>query len=404
MARFIATALVFAFICSLILITAVSAQSNLQLELKADKTAYIVNEPLYVKVAAKNIGKSDAQVYIPLLDPETSGIVFEITRQGEKPFTWDPVVHADWIETPEQAIHLAPQESYSNTIDLTTTRPDTPRGARVPLLSKPGSYKIRCYGRRYLDSNEITLTVSEPTGTDLDALNLLKKDEQAEQHRSSLWDQNGRLRELIKLYPNSKYAPYARYFLAQEHKGPTLWCAESRKEWQESVQLLRVAANELDETTLGRYSLRMAGKTSAKLLNFADSINFLQQAFNAPGSSSTDRETALQWLGLTQKLTSKDTLMSLPVEEVAAAYGLKVESDPATRRVIITGSHVKMELAPNTLTYVINGVKKESHYIEGPLGHYSISIPMIADLLRAHYKSNRFDYIDQVTKHDAATW
>lgn len=406
----------FAFVLSIIAIVCLPKllhADGLKLEMSAPKLRYFVDEPLIVKVSAKNIGNSEAEVWAQLLDPITSGVIFEITEPDGDSYRWRPECYAGWLQTPQQAILLLPGDSYSRTQDLTYQRDEKLRLWKT-CFPVPGLYRVKAWGSSYQGSNVLNITVSRPRGNDKLAHDLITAEIARQQSlpyadkykdmplyvRGRVWQQNGWMcplyERILAKYPKSLYAVYSRYYLAQGLERGTSWSSwdrDTRQVLRRAASLYREVIKDDRGTGLAVHAMRLCGRTCAKLRNFDDGVDMLESALFHPNSSMDDRMTALRWLKTAENGGEGSFHIYLRLDDLAKLLGLKLDVQTRTLNAKLVGPCVDAVFSPNSSKFTINGKETLGWFRWKGDGRYEVGLSVALELLRSRYKTQAFDYV-----------
>jgi len=392
--------------CIAVVLGRVPARADLALEISADKTQYLVDEPLYVTVVLTNSGDREART-LRLFHPGAHILSFEIAPPGLQPH-W----HKPWVEFSmvrdgfaKAAVRLGPGEQYSAVVDLTYD------GKRGIVLSRAGEYVI---GARYVigedlpaglvdvRSNELRIVVKEPEGVDRGAHEVLKKG--ARTHDQGPWnsyaEQRGCYEELVGKFPRSGYAPYTRYYLGHVcqcdgtfkslgKRGTPEGAARIRR----AAELYRDAAGEMSDTAFGAKAMRVSARAFAKVGDTARAEALFEEAFTLPAATDADRLEVLSWLkdlegglfhhdsGLARQM--KLTRLRLPLRRFAEAMGLLVEWDPEKQYAKVTGRGVKAVVWPGEHPMLISGGYRTDVTVSVRNGRVLVSRSVIEALMAA---------------------
>ena len=379
----------------LCLLAAVADASSLKLTLSADKREYLLDEPFFVRVTVRNTGDEDVAIWRELLGPETSGVLFRITKPGEKPRDWQPEYVLDWVQSADAGIYLIPEEEFSRTHDLTRDWTCCPDHVDT-LFSVPGKYTIEARGNRYEPSSSLHVTVVEPEGDDAKARAMLLAYPRTT--REPLWDHHYRMengyRRLINEYPHTRYAMYARFYLAQGFWiEPTLWTAKTRRQSTETAGLYRAFIGAARSGMVTALAQRLCARASAIGGNFGDAMECLEQALVNPGASIEDRVEALRWMQITATGGMKKPYAYVPVSSLAKAFGMKVSLEPLKDTLTVTMGDDTLVIPRNKSTYLLNGETHDGGSLWAPgdtVEQIELPMPTIQAFLQAHYHTKDF--------------
>lgn len=392
----------------LMVLVIVPAQGELLLELSAPKRQYVVNEPIFVLVAFRNAGVSDATI-LRYFKPGAGLLSFEIAAPGESSHQYEPWVRGSLSREclAKGAVLVGPGESYTGVVDLTFDG-----GLGQSTLSRSGEYAISAkyhirddlpYGPVSLASNEIRINVAEPAGIDRDAFDILLEGSQAVE--LGFWnastEQSEFYQRLLRDCSGSQYAVYAKFHLAQVNevdafpsKSPCT--AEERRAYlSEAVALFTSVSDEAGDTPLGVYAKRLAARCWGKLGNVDEAQRLFEEALAMPSATDEDRLTVLCWMahldtgyfqqscGLFSKSTPTD--VELPLHRFAKTLGFSVEWDSASKEVRVAGSRVQSTFKPGTDVITVNGVERTGVRTLIRDGHTYVSLSVMAALMAEQY-------------------
>jgi len=386
--------------------------AEFQLELSSYKTQYLPHEPLYVKVAVRNVGPSDSRI-LTILDPEVGFMKFEIAAPGEEPHKYDPGVAIEIVKPEEgAALTLGPGESYSARADLTEELCREEAG-RKTVLSKPGMYVIRAVyelpadmptGPIALWSNDLTVVVTKAKGDDLKVSNLLGKLEDKWGYSK---EQLACYEELVTKYPKSKYALYARYHLAGKHSwdGMDAYRGEQRgfESLKKAAEMFASISRDAGNTPIGLKAADRSGSWFGSIGNIKESQRMFEKAFSHPAATDDDRIEAVSHLNLLEGghwqwqsefvPEKRRTELHLPLRWFAKPFGFSVEYNSAANTATASGPRFKCSFRPGDSRIIINGKERTGCKTWLDKGEVRISIPVIHALLAEHYQTTRFDWL-----------
>jgi hypothetical protein len=389
----------------LVLLASAPSRADLALEVTAEKGQYLLDEPLYVTVALRNVGARDALV-VRALHPGMGLLALEVAPPGEGPHVVDPCGKFElgpgyFVRA---TVLLAPGDHYTGAVEL--TREMTPSGAQN-VLRRPGRCAIRATyaipeglpaGPLSLRSNELSLLVSEPEGVDRQAYEALLSCPRPERG-PGLWNSTPETADcfeaVVRDYPDSRYALYARLYIADAryipgtsiHRGTV----EGRAELEQAAPLYSSVADEAGATPLGVHARGMAGRAFGALGDAARAQALFEQAFVSPAATDEDRLLTLSAMrllgqgyfqemgGLVAQTSSQGP--QLPLRRFARAMGLSVHWDASARTARVSGRGIRASLRPAAGSMVINGTARVRVPVSLKNGRTHVSPSVIAALM-----------------------
>ena len=199
-------------LCSIVILaTSVFAEmQSITLKLSADKSVYVLGEPVYVTAQLHNTG-TDPVKAPTRLSPKLGEIYITIVPPDGKQFGFVPLAIMD---TDEQHTELLPGAMVASVIPIFYS-------ARGWTFSEPGDYYLRAIYQSEGDTNEsivasdkVKVTISD---TDMGPGQFLIKDEKAsdEAGKFLLWQSGDHLRRgiahlqnMVDRYPKTSLADY----------------------------------------------------------------------------------------------------------------------------------------------------------------------------------------------------
>jgi hypothetical protein len=381
------------------------AGADLSLELTSPKPHYLLDEPLFVTATVRNVGDSDAHI-LRLLDLALARLTLDIAPPGERARRYRPWVTGDIGLRGLAALllHLRPGDKYGAALDITCEG-----RMATTTLSRPGKYVIRATyaipedwpgGPVALHSNELSVVVAEPGGTDRAAYDLLQDAPQAEERGpwNAYREQASCYEALLRDFPESGYAIYARFYLAQVYEGRAH--ADARRSPPDAAADIRRAAGlyasvaeEAIDAPLGVYAKRLAGRCFAAVRDNAAAQALFEEAFLAPAATEADRLEVVGWLSHVQNGIFLEALrlpprgppsdLRLPLRAFARVLGLSVERDAAANTVTVSGPGVQCTMRPGADDMVLNGTQRTRVTISVKDGRVLVSGSVIAALMEA---------------------
>jgi len=365
--------------CIASMLIPIAAWAGLVLTIDTPKLDYLLDECIYITVTMKNTGSQSAEV-VNLLTPDMGIVSFEITPPGDGSRLYNSCGKAtlDISSIAKSVVRLAPGDKYSASVDLSHEPGDKNPRRLTPLLSRSGQYLIRATYATHKDwgvdpliigSNELRIVVSEPQGADRATYDLLHCSPSSKVYGpwSLAGQQTTCFTELLTRFPQSRYAVYARFYLAcwynlvsgevYERGTP-----EMREASKAAAVLFSSVAKATGETPLGVLGMMCAGRNYAKAGDLDLGRSLLEKAFCSPVATDEDRIQALSWLHLlesgywqTGHSVNADTRQSLSLRRFAKALGFSVDWDPATKEATVSGYRFRSTFRPQVGTMSIDG-------------------------------------------------
>jgi tetratricopeptide (TPR) repeat protein len=198
----------------------VSNSAELELKIELNKPSYLESEPILLVISIKNNGNLPIDVAEPLVREGFITLVL-FTDQGSEPkipaLSWDLAMPSS-----DYKVCLQPNGVLKSEWSLTE---------RYPLGLPIGAYVLKCsYNtKRFLSqypniwhgilTQEITLSVAEPSPDEKEAYMLLRKAQAiiTENEKDRYPEARESLIALAKKHPNSVYTPYSIYLLAKNY-------------------------------------------------------------------------------------------------------------------------------------------------------------------------------------------
>ncbi|MCX6345265.1 MAG: HEAT repeat domain-containing protein [Armatimonadetes bacterium] len=303
----------FNVMCILIILFAVTAAwCEMALSVSASKSAYLIGEPLYVVLAIKNTGTANDKL-IAFFMPDANLVGFEIATPDGKMHVYKSPGQIDLSNEGWEAavVSLAPGNKRTASIDLTFEN-----SLDQCLLAQRGEYRLRAtYSIKSnwpapacsLKSNELILKVNEPIGVDKSAYQLLLNSQITAEH--GLWNcfpaQESCYRQLIKRYPKSGYALYAKFYLAKVVGLKALMSLRgtqgARAAVVEAASLFDEVYQSAGETSFGLLAKRYAARAYARLGNSSKAKELLQSASGSAASTDEDSLECASFMDAVEK-------------------------------------------------------------------------------------------------------
>jgi len=382
------------------------AAADLALEVSAPKTDYLLFEPLFVTVTLTNTGPEEVRLPV-VLDTAMQLLSFEITAPGEPPHPYRPWVVGDFgPDGPAQALMtLGAGERYSADADLTY---EMGEDDALTVLNRPGEYRIRAFysvpaqwpkGPLTVSSDKVRLVVSQPQGANRAAFDILTK-----VPRHGFWPWSIRTqaapyyRRIRHRYPQSAYAPYASYYLAQlYHSDGTdrmRGTREGRSHFEAAPRLHLSAADRVGDTPFGLHARMWAGRVLGQLGSVQKAQQCFEDVFLSPHAAddmrieilssmtSTETDILLRYPG--HEGIARSAVVYLPLEVSAQALGFSVTWDEKRESATVTGPRVSMTVVPSESAVTINGDKLAHARATVKNGAVFVSPSAIRTMMLAH--------------------
>ncbi len=420
-------------LCCLLALMAGPGAAQVVLELDAEKTEFLVDEPIFVTVAVRNVADVDVPI-LRLLEPGSGVLRFEIVAPGEEPRAYRPCAEASFTQEAleESVIWLAPGEAYSAAADLTEELREVPGRTEwqvAILLSVPGEYGIRASycipedwptGPLAVWSNEVYLLVSEPEGVDLAAHEILQAG--SETGEKTLWNASSGqalyYEAVLGEYPESQYAIYARLFLGGTRHLDGVWRMRGTTEGVAALEaaatLYLTAAEQARDTPFGVRATMGAAMCSANLGDVVSAEALLEEVFLSPAATDADRVQVLLWLdrlesgsferaaGLTCASTSPEP--AVPLRSFAEALGFSVDWGSTTKTVAVSGRKLHSTISPGQNVMLVNGTPRTGVRTRLRDARTEVSPSVIATLMAEHYgKGMATAFPQRIAKAPGAT-
>jgi len=408
------------------------ASAELSLALGSTRSQYLVDEYFYVTITLTNVGCRDAPFTI-LLDPQVGVVTFEIVTPDGRTHTYRPrgAAEVGLKGIQDSIMWLAPAGQYTNCVDLSYEMrwvpgeaagfydvdgvlkplPGPARLLTATVLSAPGEYSIRaCYAIPQnwpldpvtLWSNELRISVADPTGVDLPAHQVIESGPRTGDQ--GIWnahqEQEECYEQVIRDYPQSTYALYARWALGSIRGLAGSHYLRGKPEApgliEDSADLFLAVARDAGQAPFGLRATEAAAKGLAKLGRSAEAQALLEDAFIWPATTDSDRTRLLAWMdhietGYFQRSaglgadSAAATQLSLPLRQFAKALGFSVSWVAASNTATVSSPRMKASLRPDEDDMMVNGVRRIGVRTSLKDGRTLVSPSVIATLMAEHW-------------------
>lgn len=185
-----------------------TAQENIELAIKTDKTEYVLGEAVIIYVSLKNVGPTPIEV-MRFLEPDYGFVQYSVKDPDGNEISFLP-----WAlkENPAPQQRLSPEEAVRKEAKIFF-------GSNGWTFSKPGSYEISTVYMGNVESNSINITVLSPTdAVTKRAADLFLESEEVGyflllEGGDHLRDGMQRLEQVAIQMPNTPHATYANFAL-----------------------------------------------------------------------------------------------------------------------------------------------------------------------------------------------
>jgi hypothetical protein len=202
----------------LVFSTGSQAAEDLTLELTPMQGDYVLYEPVYLRVTLRNSGSAPVDV-TEEMSLETQMSTFYIAGSDD---TWQPV-NVGFVGEPRgPRVRLEPGGTHVGSQLLLYSPADS-----AHLFPEPGTWKVRAVLHRFgmapdVDSNVADIKVGSPTGADAEAAAVFST-APVVRLVMNLGEDPAAVRDLqqiIEEHPDSRFADYARFYLARRETQP----------------------------------------------------------------------------------------------------------------------------------------------------------------------------------------
>lgn len=190
---------------------------NIDFTISLEKESYVLSEPIWVDVSAKNIGREAIKI-LPLdLSCMECLNIFLIDSKGDTLYYHGEVSD---VTRPPTGYLTEPGKTRSNYFNLLESFGEKLDGFGIRHFLKPGKYSILAVYEAQAQSNKIAFEVNAPEG-DEEKAHALLKDGYDYQIQQKIPQFEKKLEELASKYPKSKYADLAYYEMTYWAGDPT---------------------------------------------------------------------------------------------------------------------------------------------------------------------------------------
>jgi len=185
-----------------------NARESVALEIKADKRAFTLGEPIIIYVSLTNTGRTATEV-MRILEPDAGFVEYWVKRPDGKDAAFLPWAHKDH---PSPLQRLSPGEAVRAEAKIFF-------GGDGWTFTKPGRYEIRAVYLKRVNSNRLTVTVlpTADEATKRAADLFLRSDEVGKfllfEGGDHLSDGIRRLKQAANQFPQTPHASYANFAL-----------------------------------------------------------------------------------------------------------------------------------------------------------------------------------------------
>lgn len=366
----------------------------LVLSIATAKSQYLKNEPLKLFVSVTNCSNS-----VQYVADYFESSAFQLTVRSDKDELFRPRHSSSSMEDIQYLI--APGDSYSLGIDITKSMTGI-------TLHKPGVYylsarykymPVGCSSLITLQSNTITIDVAEPEGVDADAITELQGS--LEKLQNTMWKVNDKqidaYEQVIHKYPDSKYTPYFKFYLAQTYEYVSyrnLVSAEVTRDYLYKASALYRAIAKSCYASPPR-AVTCAGRCYAAMGLRGEAIGCLDDGFFASDISVDERSSIIGCYSLIEdgiffennKDVDKDSYdyseVMHPLLPFASALGYQVQWGKNT--VTLTSPSANFTLVDGEQALAVGGVSYPKMLVSLNRDTPTISNRVLAALLAARY-------------------
>jgi hypothetical protein len=212
--------LLFVYVCFTRPNSAQEQLDSLQFQIQIEKDTFLVSEPIWLDLYLENtdtVRIEEKPLWIGLGGGWLEFILVNSKGDTLRPYAREVI---DFVG-PGPTYTLEPNESQHVCLDLLE---GTGLGEREKWMSgrsylKTDTYRVEAIYKGYLESNQITFNVANPTGEEKIALQLWREG-YADQIKKRADKSFEKWRELVERYPKSVYAPSAFNELCYWSKDP----------------------------------------------------------------------------------------------------------------------------------------------------------------------------------------
>jgi len=189
---------------------------NIGVTISLEKETYLLSEPIWVVVSAKNISKEEIRILPLVLSCMECLNIILIDSKGDTLY-YHGVVHD--VTRPPTGYLTEPGETRSNYVNLLEGFGEKLDGFGIRRFLKPDKYSIVATYDGMVKSNKIEFDVIAPEGDEKKAHALLNEGYDYQiQLKINEFDE--KLEELVSKYPESAYADLAYYEMTYWSEDP----------------------------------------------------------------------------------------------------------------------------------------------------------------------------------------
>jgi len=184
------------------------ASGRLQLEIGADKSRYLVGEPIWIDVVLKNVSQDTVRVGHRIMEPESWTLEFFVVTDGETlPYTGG---RASVIY---ESLDLPPGGELPGQFDILQYYGKCGEGTKgFERFLDPGVYSIRARAFRSVTSNALEVEVLEPSGREAEIYRIFHEAAVLDAHRH-YEEAAEKLQSLLRSASSSTYRDKLYYML-----------------------------------------------------------------------------------------------------------------------------------------------------------------------------------------------
>lgn len=180
---------------------------NIDFAIDLEKEAYLLLEPIWIEISAKNMSEEEIRI-LPLLLSCLECLTIIVINSQDDSLYYHGIVHD--VATPPTGYVTEPGQTRSNYLNLLEGFGEKLDGFGIRRFLKPDKYSIVALYDGMIKSNQIEFEVVAPKGAEGKAYALLK--EGYDYHiQLKIHQFNEKLEELASKYPESVYADLAYY-------------------------------------------------------------------------------------------------------------------------------------------------------------------------------------------------
>jgi hypothetical protein len=180
---------------------------SIDFKISLEKEIYILSEPIWVDISAKNINKEEIRI-LPLVLSCLECLNISVINSHDDTLHYQGIVHD--ITSPPTGYTTEPGQTRSNYINLLEGFGEKLDEFGMRRFLKPDKYSIVAVYDGMIKSNEIEFEVAVPEGSEKKAYTLLKEgyDYHIQLKNKEFHE---KLEELVSKYPKSSYTDLAYY-------------------------------------------------------------------------------------------------------------------------------------------------------------------------------------------------